>query len=119
MIFCNVTGYQEGRFTQWSNARKIYSQTIGGRTSDAPIQVTTAAGVCGASICTSPACLPRSGFVRQEQIDSAQFVHNRFGRYYDNRITTRYSGGTIREAPRIGEGEPAHDQPDTLRFSIG
>ena len=29
VIFCNVTGWQAGRFVQWSDARKIYSQTIG------------------------------------------------------------------------------------------
>ena len=27
VIFCNVTGWQEGRFVQWSDARKIYNQT--------------------------------------------------------------------------------------------
>ena len=90
VIFCNVTGSQEGRFTQWSDARKIYSQTIGGRTWSA-IQVTTAAGICAVLDLHVAGCLPRSGFVKQEQIDLAQFVHNRFGRYYDGQITTRYS----------------------------
>jgi saccharopine dehydrogenase-like NADP-dependent oxidoreductase len=115
VIFCNVTGRQEGRFTQWSDARKIYSQLIGGRTWSA-IQVTTAAGICAALDLHVAGCLPRSGFVKQEQIDFTQFVHNRFGRYFDSRITTRYSAA-IRDpgAPgRIGEGEPSHDQPDTF-----
>ena len=47
VIFCNVMGWQEGRFTKWSDARKLYSQSIAGRTWSA-IQVTTAAGVCAA-----------------------------------------------------------------------
>ncbi len=47
VIFCNVTGRQEGRFVQWSDARKIYNQAIGGRAWSA-IQITTAAAVCAA-----------------------------------------------------------------------
>ncbi len=113
VIFCNVMGFQEGRYTKWSDARKIYSQSIGGRTWSA-IQVTTAAGICAALDLHVAGRLPRSGFVKQEQIDLTQFINNRFGRYYDNRITTRYSSAAIREVPRIGEGEPLHDQPDTL-----
>jgi hypothetical protein len=73
-------------------------------------------------------CLPRTGFVRQEQIDLAEFVHNRFGRYYDGRIITRYSDA-IRDSQSYAavpaaftrqtlaphhEGKASHDEPDTL-----
>ena len=68
MIFCNVTGGQAGRFVQWSDARKIYNQAIGGRTWSA-IQITTAAAVCAALDLHVAGRLPRRGFVKQEQID--------------------------------------------------
>ena len=87
VIFCNVTGGQEGRFVQWSDARKIYNQTIDGRTWSA-IQITTAAAVCAALDLHVAGRLPRQGFVKQEQIDLDQFLGNRFGRYYDGQVAT-------------------------------
>src|SRR5262249_44661768 len=85
VIFCNVTGREEGRFTQWSDARKIYSQAFSGRTWSA-IQVTTAAGICAVLDLHIAGKLPPSGFVKQEQVDFGEFIKNRFGRYYDAKI---------------------------------
>lgn len=112
VIFCNVTGGQEGRFVQWSDARKIYNQSIGGRTWSA-IQVTTAAAVCAALDLHIAGRLPPTGFVRQEQIDLPQFLDNRFGRYYNCPAATRFSPA-INETPVIGaiEGE-SHVESDT------
>ena len=43
LIFVTVSGWMEGRLTQESYAKKIYSQTVGDRLMSA-IQITTAAG---------------------------------------------------------------------------
>src|SRR5258705_10094735 len=43
LVFVTVSGMREGRLTQESFAKKIYSKTIGGKLYSA-IQVTTAAG---------------------------------------------------------------------------
>ena len=112
VIFCNVTGGQEGRFVQWSDARKIYNQAIGNRTWSA-IQVTTAATVCAALDLHVAGHLPRSGFVKQEQIDLDQFLGNRFGRYLSGQVATRFSR-TADETQVIGHlgGDP-HVQSDS------
>ena len=113
VIFCTVTGMQEGRFVQWSNARKLYSQTEGSRTWSA-IQVSTAAGVCAALDLHVAGRLPSRGFVRQEQVDLNQFLENRFGRHYCSQVATRFSQA-VQDAPavdgRVGE---IHASPDTL-----
>ena len=67
VIFCNVTGWQAGRFVQWSDVRKIYSRALGGRSWSA-IQITTAAAVCAALDLHVAGCLPRSG-LRQARAD--------------------------------------------------
>ena len=81
VIFCTVTGWKGGQFLQISDARKIYQQRIDGEPSSA-IQITTAAGVCGALDLHVEGRLPDSGFVRQEDVDYDAFIANRFGRYY-------------------------------------
>ncbi len=120
VIFCNVTGWQEGRFTKWSDARKLYSQLIAGRTWSA-IQVTTAAGLCAVLDMHFAGKLPASGFVKQEEVDLQLFLANRFGRYYDGRTMTRYSHG-IREVLQNGDvdtpgehGDDALVQSDTVQ----
>ena len=112
VIFCNVTGWQEGRFVQWSDARKIYNQAIGGRTWSA-IQITTAAAVCAALDLHVAGRLPGGGFVKQEQIDLNAFLSNRFGRYYNCQLATRFSQA-VHEMPVIGcLGGDSHVQSDT------
>jgi saccharopine dehydrogenase-like NADP-dependent oxidoreductase len=101
VIFCNVTGKQEGQFVQWSDARKIYCQSIAGRTWSA-IQITTAAAVCAALDLHVAGQLPQCGFVRQEQIDLNQFLANRFGCYYTGRGATRFSRAAD-DTPVIGQ----------------
>jgi saccharopine dehydrogenase-like NADP-dependent oxidoreductase len=81
LVFVTVSGMREGRLTQESFAKKIYSATIGGRLYSA-IQITTAAGICAMVDMLRDGALPRSGFVRQEDADLEQFLANRFGRYY-------------------------------------
>ena len=46
------------------------------------IQITTAAGICGAVDLLLGGKLPNRGFVKQEQVPLPAFLQNRFGRYY-------------------------------------
>ncbi len=81
LIFVTVSGWMEGRLTQESYAKKIYSQTIGTRLMSA-IQITTAAGICAMCDLLVAGRLPQKGFVKQEEAELADFLSNRFGRYY-------------------------------------
>jgi len=81
LVFVTVSGSREGRLTQESFAKKIYSSTIDGRLYSA-IQITTAAGICAMVDMLRDGALPRRGFVRQEDADLTRFLANRFGRYY-------------------------------------
>lgn len=81
LIFVTVSGMQDGRLTQESYAKKVYSQTVNGRLMSA-IQITTAAGICAMTDLLFEGKLPKKGFVRQEQAKLADFLSNRFGRYY-------------------------------------
>ena len=81
LIFVTVSGSREGRLTQQTYAKKIYSRDVNGRHLSA-IQLTTAAGVCAMVDLMREGKLPRSGFVRQEQTSLADFLDNRFGQYY-------------------------------------
>lgn len=81
LIFVTVSGWKNGRLTQESYAKKIYSREIGGRVWSA-IQITTAAGICSMVDLMRQGKLPNAGFVRQEQAVLDDFLANRFGRYY-------------------------------------
>ncbi|MCR9202729.1 MAG: saccharopine dehydrogenase NADP-binding domain-containing protein [Planctomycetaceae bacterium] len=81
IVFVNVSGMQNGQFTQVSDARKIYHQEIAGHHWGA-IQITTAAGICAALDLHATGKLPSTGFVRQEDVRFDEFIANRFGGYY-------------------------------------
>ncbi len=81
LIFINVSGKKNGQLVQETYANKIYSQTINGKLWSA-IQITTAAGICTVLDLLAQGKLPQKGFVRQEDIPFADFIHNRFGQYY-------------------------------------
>ncbi len=81
LIFVTVSGWIDGRLTQESYAKKIYSQTVGDRLMSA-IQITTAAGICAMCDLLVTGKLPQKGFVRQEEAKLPDFLANRFGRYY-------------------------------------
>ena len=113
VTFCTVTGYRNGQLVQITDARKIYHQEIGGENWSA-IQVTTAAGICAVIDMHVAGQLNSNGFLRQEDVDFANFLGNRFGRHYDTRIATRFSsasalgGATTREtADNEVEREPS------------
>lgn len=81
VIFVSAVGTWRGRLTERTYARTIRHQEIDGQHWSG-IQVTTAAGICGALDLLMQGRLPERGFVRQEQIAYQDFVTNRFGRYY-------------------------------------
>ncbi len=81
LVFVTVSGMQDGRLTQESFAKKVYSQSLDGRLYSA-IQITTAAGVCAMVDLVREGALPNRGFVRQEDAELQRFLANRFGQYY-------------------------------------
>lgn len=105
VIFCSVTGWREGQFVQLNDARKIYRTRVDEHSWSA-IQITTAAGVCAALDLHAAGALPVSGFVRQEDVDFDQFIHNRFGRHF------RMEGaGSARPVGHIEMGGRTDRQP--------
>jgi saccharopine dehydrogenase-like NADP-dependent oxidoreductase len=87
VVFCTVTGWRKEQLVQISDARKIYHETIDGELWSA-IQLTTASGICAVVDLHCAGKLPRTGFVRQEEVDFDDFIKNRFGRNYVNKTPT-------------------------------
>jgi saccharopine dehydrogenase-like NADP-dependent oxidoreductase len=81
LVFVSVVGARAGHLEQETYAAKIYSQQVNGHLLSA-IQLTTAAGICAMVDLLVEGQLPQQGLVRQEQIALADFLGNRFGRYY-------------------------------------
>jgi len=90
VTFCTVTGMRKGELVQITDARKIYSKTVGNENWSA-IQITTAAGICAVLDMHVAGELPSKGFVKQEQVDFKRFLANRFGKHYQSRAATRFS----------------------------
>ena len=81
VVFCTASGRRKNQLVQISDARTIYSQTLFGEAWSA-IQISTAAAFCAVLDLKFEAKLPNQGFVRQEEIELAAFLANRFGKYY-------------------------------------
>jgi saccharopine dehydrogenase-like NADP-dependent oxidoreductase len=81
IVFVTASGIREGQRTQESFARKVYAQDWAGMKMTA-IQITTASGVCAVVDLFVQGRLPRSGFVRQEDVALSEFLGNRFGRAF-------------------------------------
>jgi saccharopine dehydrogenase-like NADP-dependent oxidoreductase len=82
VVFVTASGLRAGRRMQESFARKVYAQNWAGVPMTA-IQITTASGACAVVDLFARGMLPRSGFIRQEDVPLAQFLENRFGRAYE------------------------------------
>ncbi|MBY0430464.1 MAG: saccharopine dehydrogenase family protein, partial [Rhodospirillales bacterium] len=80
LIFITVTGLRRGLLTQESYAKKIYGDQAEDGCS--AIQKTTAAGLCAMVDLHRAGKLPATGFVRQEDVDLADILANRFGKIY-------------------------------------
>jgi saccharopine dehydrogenase-like NADP-dependent oxidoreductase len=92
IVFCTASGMRRGQLVQVSDARKIYSHTIGNEHWSA-IQITTAAGICCMVDLFATGEMQKSGFVRQEEISLELFLGNRFGRHYESKSASRFAFG--------------------------
>jgi saccharopine dehydrogenase-like NADP-dependent oxidoreductase len=72
---------KDGRLMQETYVNRIYAQPVAGEVKSA-IQITTASAVCAVVDMLADGKLPQTGFIRQEDIGLADFLANRFGRYY-------------------------------------
>ena len=81
LIFCTVSGWIDGQYTQRTDVRKIYHAYLDGVHWSA-IQITTAASICAVVDMTLAKAESTKGFVRQESIELEEFLENQFGRHY-------------------------------------
>jgi saccharopine dehydrogenase-like NADP-dependent oxidoreductase len=82
IILVEASGQLRGTRTQKSYVSTVYNQIVAGRHLGA-IQVTTAAGVCGAiDLVLSGALGPRAGFIALESIPLKSFLANEFGKLF-------------------------------------
>lgn len=81
VIFVTVSGQRRGQLVQDSYAAKIYGRHLAGAPRSA-IQITTAAGLCGVLDLLADNVIPARGLIRQEDIQLADFLANRFGRLF-------------------------------------
>lgn len=81
LIFCTVSGWIDGQYTQRADVRKIYHADVEGQHWSA-IQITTAASICAAVDITLSKAGECAGFVRQESVQLEEFLENQFGKHY-------------------------------------
>lgn len=82
VIFIEATGLIGTTFAQKTYASTVYHQTVAGQHFGA-IQVTTAAGICGAmDLVLTGALGVRKGFIRIEEIPLKSFLANEFGKLF-------------------------------------
>jgi saccharopine dehydrogenase-like NADP-dependent oxidoreductase len=81
LIFVTVSGTHNGRLVQETFTKKVYHGRVG-NTELSAIQITTAAALCAMVDLHHEGKLPRTGFVKQEDVSLATFLGNRFGKYY-------------------------------------
>jgi saccharopine dehydrogenase-like NADP-dependent oxidoreductase len=81
IIFVTVSGLKDGRLMQETYVNKVYAQPVAGEMKSA-IQITTAGAICAVLDMLADGKLPATGFIRQEDIPLADFLANRFGRFY-------------------------------------
>ncbi len=85
LVFITVSGMKNGAYVQEVFARKIFAKRASGTAGPlSAIQITTAAGICGAVDLFRQGKLPQHGFIRQEQIELPAFLANRFGMAYED-----------------------------------
>lgn len=78
-----ATGMRDGRLVEDTYAKKIYAET-GARGVRTAIQRTTASSLCAVLDLLFEGHLPKTGFVRQEDVPLDRFLGNRFGAIYAN-----------------------------------
>ncbi|QDU57872.1 saccharopine dehydrogenase family protein [Aeoliella mucimassa] len=88
LVFSTVTGWKNGEYKQLSDARKVYHGDIHGIEASS-IQITTATSLCAVVDLWRDGKLPKSGFVRQEDVRLPDFLKNRFGAPYASATQVR------------------------------
>jgi saccharopine dehydrogenase-like NADP-dependent oxidoreductase len=81
LIFVTVSGTQNGRLVQETYTKKVYHGDVAG-TELSAIQLTTAAALCAMVDLHREGQLPRTGFIKQEDVSLSTFLQNRFGQHY-------------------------------------
>jgi saccharopine dehydrogenase-like NADP-dependent oxidoreductase len=81
IMFASASGQRGGRFEQDTRSARIFGERLRG-TDRTAIELTTAAGICGAVELQMAGKLPQHGFVAQEQVALADFLETRVGKYY-------------------------------------
>jgi saccharopine dehydrogenase-like NADP-dependent oxidoreductase len=81
IVFVTVSGMKDGRLMQETYVNKVFAAVVGGEMKSA-IQITTAGAICAVVDMLADGKLPQTGFIRQEDIPLADFLANRFGRFY-------------------------------------
>ncbi len=87
LVFVTVTGMRAGRLLQENFLRKIYARELYNRSWSA-IELTTSAALCAMVDMHANGVLARTGFIKQEDATLAQFLANRFGKYYEEHFDT-------------------------------
>jgi saccharopine dehydrogenase-like NADP-dependent oxidoreductase len=81
IMFASASGKRHGRFEQDTRSAHIFGDVLRG-TERTAIELTTAAGVCGAFELQFSGKLPTQGFVSQEEVRLDAFLATRVGHYY-------------------------------------
>jgi saccharopine dehydrogenase-like NADP-dependent oxidoreductase len=81
LVFVTVSGIQKAKLVQETYTKKVYHGKVGG-TELSAIQLTTAAALCAMLDLHREGVIPRTGFVKQEDVPLSAFLANRFGQYY-------------------------------------
>jgi saccharopine dehydrogenase-like NADP-dependent oxidoreductase len=82
IILVEATGSIRGKSVQKTYASTVYNQSVAGVHFGA-IQITTAAGICGAvDLMLTGALGQRKGFQKVEEIPLKTFLANEFGKHY-------------------------------------
>lgn len=81
LVSITASGTRGGRLVQETFTQKVYHGEVEGKHL-AAIQLTTASSVCAMVDLHRQGKLPKTGFVRQEDVSLEVFLANRFGRHY-------------------------------------
>ena len=81
LVSITASGTRGGRLTQETYNQKVYHGDVQGKHL-AAIQLTTASAVCAMVDLHREGKLPKTGFIRQEDVSLPAFLANRFGSHY-------------------------------------
>ena len=108
LVFVTVSGMQDGRLTQESFAKKIYSKTLGERVYSA-IQITTAAGVCAMVDLVREGALPAAASCARKTPTWRAFSPTA------SAATTRNAAGGSAKSAALGAGAGSRGDPRQRR----